>query len=65
MENNTQIFCLRAVIEAINSGETIEKVFLQKGLKGELSYELEKLLKQNGINSYNVIKTQQQILQLV
>jgi 23S rRNA (guanosine2251-2'-O)-methyltransferase len=51
MENNTQIFGLRAVIEAINSGETIEKVFLQKGLKGELSYELEKLLKQNGINS--------------
>lgn len=51
MENKTQIFGLRAVIEAINSGETIEKIFLQKGLKGELFYELEKLLKRNGINS--------------
>ena len=51
MENKTQIFGLRAVIEAINSGATIEKIFLQKGLKGELFYELEKLLKRNGINS--------------
>ena len=50
MEKNTQIFGLRAVIEAINSGETIEKIFLQKGLKGDLSQELESLIKQNGIS---------------
>ena len=50
MEKNTQIFGLRAVIEAINSGETIEKVFIQKGLKGDLSQELESLLKQKRIN---------------
>lgn len=51
MENNTQIFGLRAVIEAINANTTIDKVFLQKGLKGELFMELEALLRQNGINS--------------
>ena len=50
MEQNTQIFGLRAVIEAINSGETIEKVFIQKGLKGDISQELESLLKQKSIN---------------
>ncbi|APX99472.1 23S rRNA (guanosine(2251)-2'-O)-methyltransferase RlmB [Lacinutrix venerupis] len=51
MKENTQIFGLRAVIEAINANETIDKVFLQKGLKGELFVELESLIKQNGINS--------------
>lgn len=51
MEKNTQIFGLRAVIEAINAKETIDKVFLQKGLKGELFNELEALLRQKGINS--------------
>ena len=51
MENNTQIFGLRAVIEAINAEETVDKVFLQKGLKGELFNELEALLRKTGINS--------------
>ncbi|WP_104735680.1 23S rRNA (guanosine(2251)-2'-O)-methyltransferase RlmB [Hanstruepera ponticola] len=54
MEKNTQIFGLRAVIEAINSGETIEKVFIQKGLKGDISQELESLLKQKSINQSHV-----------
>ena len=51
MKDSTQIFGLRAVIEAINANETIDKVFLQKGLKGELFNELEALLRQKGINS--------------
>jgi len=51
MKDTTQIFGLRAVIEAINANETIDKVFLQKGLKGELFNELEALLRQKGINS--------------
>jgi 23S rRNA (guanosine2251-2'-O)-methyltransferase len=51
MEKATKIFGLRAVIEAINSGETIDKVFLQKGLKGELFHELETLLRQHGISA--------------
>jgi 23S rRNA (guanosine2251-2'-O)-methyltransferase len=51
MENSTQIFGLRAILEAINSGETIEKVFLQKGLKGDLFNELETLIRKENINS--------------
>lgn len=51
MENSTQIFGIRAIIEAINSNETIEKVFLQKGLKGELFNELETLIRKENINS--------------
>ncbi|WP_372935000.1 23S rRNA (guanosine(2251)-2'-O)-methyltransferase RlmB [Seonamhaeicola sp.] len=51
MQNQTQIFGIRAVIEAVNSGETIDKVFLQKGLRGELFTELEALLRKQGINT--------------
>lgn len=51
MENQTQIFGIRAIIEAINSDKTIDKVFLQKGLKGELFSELETVLRKNAINS--------------
>ena len=51
MQEQTQIFGIRAVIEAINAGETIDKVFLQKGLKGELFIELETLLRKKSINS--------------
>lgn len=51
MENNYQIFGIRAVIEAIQSGKTIDKVFIQKGLQGNLFQELNTLLKQNEIGS--------------
>jgi 23S rRNA (guanosine2251-2'-O)-methyltransferase len=51
MQEQTQIFGIRAVIEAINSGEIIDKVFLQKGLRGDLFNELEAILRQNSINS--------------
>lgn len=50
MENQTQIFGIRAIIEGINAGKTIDKVFLQKGLKGELFSELESLVNRNSIN---------------
>jgi 23S rRNA (guanosine2251-2'-O)-methyltransferase len=50
MQDKTQIFGIRAIIEAINAGETIDKVFLQKGLKGELFTELESLLRKNDVN---------------
>ncbi|MFH6768072.1 23S rRNA (guanosine(2251)-2'-O)-methyltransferase RlmB [Gaetbulibacter aquiaggeris] len=50
MQEETQIFGIRAIIEAINAGETIDKVFLQKGLKGELFTELESLLRKNDVN---------------
>ena len=50
MQYDTQIFGIRAIIEAIKSGETIDKVFLQKGLKGDLYLELEQLIKKEQIN---------------
>ena len=51
MENETKIFGIRAVIEAINSEKTIDKVFLQKGLRGELFNNLEQLIRQHSINA--------------
>lgn len=51
MEKDTSIFGIRAIIEAINSGENIDKVFLQKGLKGDLFVTLERLIKKEQINS--------------
>lgn len=50
MEKDTQIFGIRAVIEAIQSGENIDKVFVQKGLKGEQSHELETVLRKQRLN---------------
>ncbi len=49
MSNTTQIYGIRAVIEAIRAEEPVEKVFIQKGLKGALSKELEDLVRKSGI----------------
>ena len=51
MTNETTIFGIRAIIEAIKSGETIDKVFIQKGVRSELFQELEHLLRSEGFNS--------------
>ncbi|MFY7671360.1 23S rRNA (guanosine(2251)-2'-O)-methyltransferase RlmB [Tenacibaculum sp. MEBiC06402] len=51
MEQSTVIFGIRAIIEAIESGSSIEKVYLQKGLRGELFFQLDKLLKGNKIST--------------
>lgn len=51
MENETTIFGIRAIIEAVKSGKTIDKVFLQKGLHGDLFKELENLIRSESINS--------------
>lgn len=48
-EQHTTIFGLRAIIEAIQSGSTINKVYLQKGLRGDIYYELDKLIKTHSI----------------
>ncbi|ALM07895.1 RNA methyltransferase [Sediminicola sp. YIK13] len=44
-----QVFGIRAIIEAINAGKTLDKVFIQKGLKGDLIKEMETLVRKNGI----------------
>ncbi|MEZ2415191.1 23S rRNA (guanosine(2251)-2'-O)-methyltransferase RlmB [Muriicola sp. E247] len=49
MSKNTQIYGIRAVMEAIESKEPIDKVYIQKGLKGHLSRELENLVRKEGI----------------
>ncbi|MCG9970133.1 23S rRNA (guanosine(2251)-2'-O)-methyltransferase RlmB [Christiangramia crocea] len=51
MNETTRIFGIRAVIEAIESGKSIEKIFIQKGLSGSLFQELNRHLKDG---SYNV-----------
>ncbi|MDV7185768.1 23S rRNA (guanosine(2251)-2'-O)-methyltransferase RlmB [Lutibacter sp. TH_r2] len=50
MEQQSKIFGIRAVIEAINSGKTISKVFLQKSLSGQLFSELNTLLAKHNIS---------------
>ena len=47
----THIFGIRAIIEAIESGSTINKIYLQKGLRGELFYELNKLIKTKSLTT--------------
>ncbi len=54
MQKDTTIFGIRAVIEAIKSGENIDKIFIQKGLRGELFSELEQLLKKERLNTSHV-----------
>ncbi len=50
-EKTSKIFGIRAIIEAINSGATIQKVYFQKGLSGSLFYELNDLVKEHRISS--------------
>ncbi|HIP47392.1 MAG TPA: 23S rRNA (guanosine(2251)-2'-O)-methyltransferase RlmB, partial [Lutibacter sp.] len=53
MQNTEYIFGIRAIIEAINSGKELEKVYLQKELKGALMNELNGVIRSNKIaNSY-------------
>ena len=52
MENtSSKIFGIRAVIEAIDSNATIQKVYLQKDLKGSLFSELNSMIKEHNIST--------------
>ena len=57
MEKNTEIYGIRAIIEAINSSKDIDKVFIQTGLKGKLIGQLESLIRKNKIN-FSYVPTQ-------
>ena len=46
-----QIFGTRAIIEAIEAGKEIDKVFLKRGLSNPLTSELNSLIKKNNINT--------------
>ena len=54
MEKSQNIFGIRAIIEAIESDASINKIYLQKGLRGNLYYELDKLIKSNKIATSTV-----------
>ena len=45
MEKENQIFGIRAIIEAIQSGATVDKVYIQKEASGELMKDLMKVMK--------------------
>jgi len=50
MEKEHQIFGIRAIIEAINAGKEIDKVFIQKDAQGDLMKDLMKAMKQKSVN---------------
>ncbi len=50
MEKEHQIFGIRAIIEAINAGKEIDKVFVQADSQGDLMKDLMKVLKAKSIN---------------
>ena len=56
--NNTEeknyIFGIRAIIEAVEAGKTIDKLFIQKGLHNDLFAELWKLVREKRINYKHV-----------
>lgn len=49
METDEYIYGTRTVIEAINRGKTIERVYIKTGLQNELIHELLSLIKENEI----------------
>lgn len=49
MQPTDYIFGIRAVIEAVNAGKEIDRVYVRKGLSGPLAQELLDLLRANGI----------------
>lgn len=51
MSKDLQIHGTRAIIEAIEAGKEIDKVFLQKGLHNSLLSELNVLIKKGGIQT--------------
>ncbi|WP_108866663.1 23S rRNA (guanosine(2251)-2'-O)-methyltransferase RlmB [Aquimarina aquimarini] len=54
MKNESLIFGIRSIIEAITAGKTIDKLFLQKGLQGDLSKELVTLVRKQNITITHV-----------
>ncbi len=50
MKNENIIYGIRAVMEAINADQPINKIFIQKGLKGELFKELESTVRKSGLS---------------
>lgn len=52
MENT--VFGIRPILEAIESGKTIERVFIKKGAEGQLISELREIIRRNRIRMQEV-----------
>lgn len=50
LERTETIYGIRAVLEAIEANQSINKIFVQKGLKGELFKELESTVRKSGLS---------------
>ncbi len=50
MDKETKLYGIRAVLEAIEANKSLEKIFLQKGLKGDLYFKLEKKIKEKNLS---------------
>ena len=50
MEKDHLIFGIRAIVEAIQAGKEVDKVFIQKEISGELMKDLMKVMKRGNIN---------------
>jgi len=53
-ESNQLVFGIRAVIEAINSGQEIESLYIQRGLKGDIFHELKALITEYQLSAQQV-----------
>ena len=53
-EEQNYIFGIRAIMEAIEAGKTIDKLFIQKGLRNDLFAKLWKLVRLKRINYKHV-----------
>ncbi len=53
-ENNQLVFGIRAVIEAIKSGQEIESLYIQRGLKGDIFHELKALMTEYQLSAQQV-----------
>ena len=50
MQKETKLYGLRAILDAIEADKSIDKIFLQKGLRSELFVQLEKKIRKKGLN---------------
>ena len=49
MDQETHIYGIRAILEAIQAGKAIDKIYLQKGLQGNLAQQLQAVARKNGV----------------
>jgi 23S rRNA (guanosine2251-2'-O)-methyltransferase len=49
MDQETHIYGIRAILEAIQAGKEIDKIYLQKGLQGKLAQQLQSRARKNGV----------------